>query len=146
MRFKNELYDDEQSKIKKDLIDILELNNKNGFILYHIDNDDELKSKILGLLPKIRIFYSMSKITAISTPEKIKRPYISIYIKEYLIENHLICIRYADALADADALCEKYIKIYKSFGDERTLEFIKLYFGNNAINTTELLNILPIYL
>ena len=68
-----------------------------------------------------------------------------IYIKEYLIENHLICIRYADALADADALCEKYINIYKSFGDERTLEFIKLYFGNNAINTTELLNILPIY-
>ncbi len=29
MRFKNELYDDEQSKIKKELIDILELNNKN---------------------------------------------------------------------------------------------------------------------
>lgn len=69
-----------------------------------------------------------------------------IYIKEYLIENHLICIRYADTLADADALGEKYIQIYKSFGDERTLEFIKLYFGNNAINTTELLNILPIYL
>lgn len=69
-----------------------------------------------------------------------------IYIQEYLIENHLICIRYANALADAYALGEKYITIYKSFGDERTLEFIKLYFGNNAINTTELLNILPIYL
>lgn len=68
-----------------------------------------------------------------------------IYIKEYLIENHLICIRYAVG-GDADALGEKYINIYKSFGDERTLEFIKLYFGNNAINTTELLNILPIYL
>ena len=78
MRLKNELYDDEQSKIKKELRDILELNNKNGFILYHIDNDDELKSKIMKLLPKIRTFFSMSKITAISTPEKIKRPYISI--------------------------------------------------------------------
>jgi hypothetical protein len=78
MRFKNELYDDEQSKIKKELIDILELNNKNGFILYQIDHDEELKSKIMGLLPKIRTFYSMSKITAISTPERIKRPYISI--------------------------------------------------------------------
>lgn len=78
MRLKNELYDDEQSKIKKELIDILELNNKNGFILYQIDHDEELKSKIIGLLPKIRTFYSMSKITAISTPERIKRPYISI--------------------------------------------------------------------
>ena len=78
MRLKNELYDDEQSKIKKELIDILELNNKNGFILYQIDHDEELKSKIMRLLPKIRTFYSMSKITAISTPERIKRPYISI--------------------------------------------------------------------
>ena len=78
MRLKNELYDDEQSKIKKELIDILELNNKNGFILYQIEHDEELKSKIMGLLPKIRTFYSMSKITAISTPERIKRPYISI--------------------------------------------------------------------
>ena len=78
MRLKNELYYDEQSKIKKELIDILELNNKNGFILYQIDHNEELKSKIMGLLPKIRTFYSMSKITAISTPERIKRPYISI--------------------------------------------------------------------
>lgn len=57
MRLKNELYDDEQSKIKKELIDILELNTKNGFILYHIDNDDGLKFKIMSLLPKIRTFF-----------------------------------------------------------------------------------------
>jgi hypothetical protein len=62
-------------------------------------------------------------------------------IKEYLIENHLICIR-----CECDAEKDKYIKIYKSFGDERTAEFIKLYFGNNAINTTELSHILPIYI
>jgi hypothetical protein len=62
-------------------------------------------------------------------------------IKEYLIENHLICIR-----CECDADKDKYIQIYKSFGDERTAEFIKLYFGNNAINTTELSYILPIYI
>jgi len=62
-------------------------------------------------------------------------------IKEYLIENHLICIR-----CECDADKDKYIQIYKSFGDERTAEFIKLYFGNNAINTTELSHILPIYI
>uniref|UniRef100_A0A6C0K679 site-specific DNA-methyltransferase (adenine-specific) n=1 Tax=viral metagenome TaxID=1070528 RepID=A0A6C0K679_9ZZZZ len=66
-------------------------------------------------------------------------------IKEYLIENHLICIRY-EGTGNTETDAGKYIKIYKSFGDERTLEFIKLYFGNNAINTTELLNIFPIYI
>ena len=77
-----------------------------------------------------------------------------LYIKEYLIENHLICIKYTAGDADADVLttydddvlADKYIQIFRSFSDERTKEFIKLYFGNSAINTTELSNILPIYL
>ena len=70
------------------------------------------------------------------------------YIKEYLIENHLICIRYEGNSSDSteQEKIDKYIQIYTSLGDERTQEFIKLYFGNNAINTTELSHILPIYL
>jgi len=74
------------------------------------------------------------------------------HIKEYLIENHLICIKYEgdeqeySGDSSDDYLINKYIQIYRSFSDERTVEFIKLYFGNNAINTTELSNILPIYL
>ena len=38
-----------------------------------------------------------------------------------------------------------YNNIIKSLQNEKTIEFIKLYFGNNAINTTELCEILPIY-
>ena len=82
------------------------------------------------------------------------------HIKEYLIENHLICINYeqyeqeyfgnSDNSDNSDSvddyLINKYNKIYRSLSDDRTTEFIKLYFGNNAINTTELSNILPIYL
>ena len=30
--------------------------------------------------------------------------------------------------------------------DEKTKEFISIYFGNNALNTNELIHILPIYL
>jgi len=68
-----------------------------------------------------------------------------------LIENHLICIKYEqdeqENAGDAESyLIDKYIQIYKSLSDEKTKEFITLYFGNNAINTTELSNILPIYL
>jgi hypothetical protein len=72
---------------------------------------------------------------------------VSDYIREYLIENHLICIRYegeCEGEGDQEKI-NKYIQIYKSFGDERTQEFIRLYFGNNAINTAELSHILPIY-
>ena len=64
--------------------------------------------------------------------------------KEYLIENHLICIR-PKITAENDILIEKYKQIIKSLENEKTLEFIELYFGNNAINTTELNHVLPIY-
>jgi tRNA1(Val) A37 N6-methylase TrmN6 len=75
------------------------------------------------------------------------------HVKEYLIENHLICIKYDseeehldDSTESKSYIIDKYIQIYRSFNDDRTTEFIKLYFGNNAINTTELSTILPIYL
>lgn len=64
--------------------------------------------------------------------------------KEYLIENHLICVRDLSPTTREESI-GKYGKIMKSFGNEKTTEFIKLYFGNNAINTNELCNILPIY-
>ena len=63
---------------------------------------------------------------------------------EYLIENHLICIKPIESFS-REELIQLYKKIIKSFEDDRTSEFIKLYFGNNAINTTELCKILPIY-
>lgn len=63
---------------------------------------------------------------------------------EYLIENHLICIQYT-ATNDHNEQIEMYKKIIKSLNDKRTKEFIDLYFQNNAINTTELSNILPIF-
>jgi hypothetical protein len=46
---------------------------------------------------------------------------------------------------EPNKLIALYKKILLSLDDERTTEFIKMYFGNNAINTTELNNILPIY-
>ena len=63
---------------------------------------------------------------------------------EYLIENHLICIKYTKPV-EKSKLIVMYNNIIKSLQNEKTIEFIKLYFGNNAINTTELCEILPIY-
>ena len=63
---------------------------------------------------------------------------------DYLVENHLICVKYTKTINKKE-LKKLYHKIIKSFNNEKTQEFIKLYFGNNAINTTELCEILPIY-
>ena len=62
----------------------------------------------------------------------------------YLVENHLICIKYSKLLSNEN-LIKKYKQIIKSFKNEKTTEFINIYFGNNAMNTTELCKILPIY-
>lgn len=66
--------------------------------------------------------------------------------KEYLVENHLICIKYKGESIQRPQLKILYEKIIQSFRDERTSQFINLYFENNAINTKELQYILPIYL
>lgn len=63
---------------------------------------------------------------------------------EYLIENHLICIKDTNKVSDKE-LITNYRKIIESFENKKTIEFIKIYFGNNAMNTTELCKILPIY-
>ena len=64
--------------------------------------------------------------------------------EKYLIENHLICIRYEKDIEKVDKR-KLYEKICGSLDDERTKEFIRLYFGNGAVNTTELREIIPIY-
>ena len=61
----------------------------------------------------------------------------------YLIENHLIRIKYKTD--NRKELKKQYNIVMKSFKDERTNKFIDRYFGNNAINTTELQYILPIF-
>jgi adenine-specific DNA-methyltransferase len=63
----------------------------------------------------------------------------------YLIENHVISIRIRGTPPPKEQLLERYNKVIQSFCNEKTKTFVDLYFGNNAINTTELKHILPIY-
>lgn len=64
---------------------------------------------------------------------------------DYLVENHLICIKPNKEL-HRDEIILLYNQIIQSLTNEKTEQFIQLYFGNNAINTTELREILPIYI
>lgn len=65
--------------------------------------------------------------------------------QEYLIENHLICIRFNGEIERSE-LIKLYHKIITSLENDKTNQFITLYFGNNAINTTELRYVLPLYI
>jgi len=51
----------------------------------------------------------------------------------------------ASAAAYDEDIAERFHRIIRSFRDPRTREFIECYFGNSAINTTELNHMLPIY-
>lgn len=65
---------------------------------------------------------------------------------EYLVENHLITVKLNHTESySKDELIQKYNNIIMSLKNDKTKKFIEMYFGNNAINTTELCNILPIY-
>jgi len=65
--------------------------------------------------------------------------------KEYLVENHLICIKSLEEL-ERHVLLEKYNLIINSLKSEKTKSFIELYCGNNALNTKELAEVVPIYI
>lgn len=73
---------------------------------------------------------------------------ISKVSQPYLIENHLICVQYVNTKQQLsrNEMLLKYRQIMNSFQNKKTEEFIDLYFGNNALNTTEIKYILPIYL
>ena len=66
--------------------------------------------------------------------------YCLINLDNYYVENHLISIKSNNATEN------DYKNIINSLNDKRTKDFVKLYFNNSAINTTELKYILPFYL
>ena len=62
----------------------------------------------------------------------------------YLLENHVLYLKPKEDLQTVDII-NKLETIINSFQNNKTEEFIDIYFGNNAINSKELANILPIY-
>ena len=78
MRHKHELYPEEQKIIKEELLEILGLDEHNSVLLSDLDNNNGKQQQIMTLLPRIRTFFSMSRITAFAYPESAKRPWLSI--------------------------------------------------------------------
>jgi tRNA1(Val) A37 N6-methylase TrmN6 len=77
---------------------------------------------------------------------KLNYALIDLKEKKYLIENHLLIIKYAGTNKTNEELRILYNKILDSLNNEKTGQFMELYFENNALNSNELLNILPIFI
>ena len=77
---------------------------------------------------------------------KLNYALIDLKEKKYLIENHLLIIKYAGTNKTNEELRILYNKILDSLNNDKTAQFMELYFENNALNSNELLNILPIFI
>ena len=60
------------------IITILDLGNKNIYTLYELDNNLEIQTKIMDLIPEIRKWFSFNNMKSVGEPERIKRPWLSI--------------------------------------------------------------------
>ena len=78
MRLKSELYKKEQDEVIDKIISILDLENKNTYTLYELDNNEEMQNKIMELIPEIRKWFSFNNMKAVGEPSKRKRPWLCI--------------------------------------------------------------------
>ena len=78
MRLKSELYKKEQEEIVDKIILILDLENKNTYTLYELDNNENIQKQIMDLIPEIRKWFSFNNLKAVGEPTKRKRPWLSI--------------------------------------------------------------------
>lgn len=78
MRNKNSVFHTEQSAIVIQLSDLLDLQNKPVHILYDMDQNNTLKDNIMSLSTDIRKYYNCNNLKAVTEPQRIKRPWLSI--------------------------------------------------------------------
>lgn len=78
MRLKSDLYKKEQDDVVDKIITILDLEKKNTYTLFELDNNEEIQTQIMELIPEIRKWFSFNNMKAVGEPEKRKRPWLSI--------------------------------------------------------------------
>jgi hypothetical protein len=71
-------YPDEREDICNQLINILELDENNSFILYEFDRNIERQNKILEMKKKIQIYFACSTISSFKPKFECNRPCLNI--------------------------------------------------------------------
>ena len=84
-----EQYKKEREEICKKLIDILQLDSNNSFLLFDLDNDNEKQSLILNMKEEIQKYFACSTISSFKPNFECKRPCLNI-IKSILRQQNYI--------------------------------------------------------
>jgi len=71
-------YKIERENVCKKLIDILNLDDKQSFILYELDIDTEKQTNILNMKEEIQKYFACSEISSFKPNFECKRPYLNI--------------------------------------------------------------------
>ena len=73
-----EKYKQEREEICKKLIDILQLDSNNSFLLYDLDADFEKQTAIMNMKEEIQKCFACSTISSFKPNFECKRPYLNI--------------------------------------------------------------------
>jgi len=71
-------YKQEREEICKKLIDILQLDANNSFLLSELDEDTEKQTAILNMKEEIQKYFACSEISSFKPNFECKRPYLNI--------------------------------------------------------------------
>ena len=71
-------YKQEREEICKKLINILDLDSNNSFLLYELDTDIEKQNKIMVMKEEIQKCFACSTISSFKPNFECKRPYLNI--------------------------------------------------------------------
>jgi hypothetical protein len=84
-----EKYQIEREEICKKIIDILQLDSKNYFLLHDLDNDIQKQTAILNMKEEIQQYFACSNISSFKPNFDTKRPYLNI-VKSILRQQNYI--------------------------------------------------------
>jgi len=105
MRVKlSEKYQFEREDICKRIIDILELDTNQSFLLFDLDKNIEKQNKIIDMKEEIQKHFACSTISSFKPNFECKRPYLNIVRsilrqQKYTIDITDFCIKYENGLS-----------------------------------------------
>jgi len=114
MRNKSDLYKEQQSYIVDKLIYILSLDKDNGITLYDLDNNEDIKEKILYLIPEIKKYFRFDCIHGVRNTETVKRPYLSIIRNIIKLKYNMVISNYHIKKDNKHIRTKKYIFLLKN--------------------------------
>lgn len=79
MKIKKDIqFKEQQEQVFQKIINSLNLDDNNSFILYEIDNNKDIQDNIMNLIPEIKKYFLINGINGVKEPEKCQRPWLSI--------------------------------------------------------------------